>query len=146
LLQRQFIDGSVEKRYLVGVSGHPPENRFVCDAPVSTENEHLGARSVDEENGQDALTRFEVLERRDDGTSLLLAEPVTGRTNQIRVHLRHLGFPVLGDPCYQNEGPASVQTLAPGDPPLRLHAWKISICHPITGVMMTFETDRPAWV
>ncbi len=144
-LQRQFIEGAVEKGYLAGVSGHPPEDRFVCDAPVSTGNEHLGARRVDEEGGQDALTRFEVIERRADGTSLLVAEPVTGRTNQIRLHLKHLGFPVLGDPCYHNDGPGGVQTLAPGDPPLRLHAWKLSFRHPLTGVEMRFETAAPEW-
>jgi UPF0176 protein len=144
VLQRQFIEGKVMKRYLVGASGHPSEDRFVCDAPVSTENEHLGARSVDDENGQDALTRFEVLERRADGTSLLLAEPVTGRTNQIRVHLKHLGFPVIGDPCY-GDVPREKQTLFTDDPPLRLHAWKLSFFHPLSGAEMCFETARPQW-
>jgi UPF0176 protein len=145
VLQRQFIEGKVVKQYLVGVSGHPNEDRFVCDAPVSTENEHLGARSVDEENGQDALTRFEVLERRADGTSLLLAEPVTGRTNQIRVHLKHLGYPVLGDPCYGSEGPGKKQTLSTDDPPLRLHAWKLEFCHPLSETEICFETARTQW-
>ena len=145
LLQRQFIEGSVEKCYLVGVSGHPVADHFTCDAPVSTETEVTGARSVDDENGQAALTGFEVLERRNDGTSLLLAVPVTGRTNQIRIHLSHLGHPVLGDPCYQAEGIGNTQTIAPGDPPLRLHAWKLAFRHPLSGAEMCFETDRPAW-
>jgi RluA family pseudouridine synthase len=145
LLQRQFIEGSVEKCYLVGVSGHPVADRFTCDAPVSTEAEVTGARRVDDENGQSAVTRFEVLERRHDGTSLLHAVPVTGRTNQIRIHLSHLGHPVIGDPCYQAEGIGSTQTLAPGDPPLRLHAWKLAFRHPLTGGEMRFETGRPAW-
>ena len=145
LLQRQFIDGDVMKSYLVGVAGHPPDDRFSCDAPVSSDPEEIGSRRIDEENGQTALTRFEVLERRADGTSLLLAEPVTGRTNQIRVHLMHLGYPVLGDPCYGNGGTGASQTLAPDDPPLRLHAWKLAFRHPLTGAEMSFETDRPDW-
>ncbi len=146
ILQRQFLDGSVDKRYLVRVSGHPQRDAFVCDAPISPEPGTLGTHAVDEEEGQQALTRFRVLERSADGTALLEAELCTGRTNQIRVHLWHLGHPVAGDPAYlPDHRLGDTQTLDASAPPLQLHAWKITFRHPRTGQEMGFETDRPHW-
>ncbi len=91
-------------------------------------------------------TEFRVLDRRPDGTTLLEARPLTGRTNQIRVHLRHLGHPVIGDPAYHSgPGPCEIQTLDLGAPPLRLHAWKLSLKHPRSGEPLCFEAGRPDW-
>lgn len=146
LLQRQFLDGSVEKIYRVNASGHPENDRFSCEAPVSGEPDALGARMIDERNGLAARTDFTVIERRADGTALLEARLGTGRTNQIRAHLWHLGFPVVGDPAYLPGGViGDTQTLALDAPPLRLHAWKLAFRHPRTGEMMRFEAARPAW-
>src|SRR5262249_32980297 len=99
-LQPQFANGKVEKTYLVRVQGHPPEDVFRCEAPISDESGKLGSRTVDETDGQAADTWFRVLQRHADGTALLEARPLTGRTNQIRIHLWHLGYPVYGDAAY----------------------------------------------
>ncbi len=69
-----------------------------------------------------------------------------GRTNQIRIHLWHLGFPILGDAAYLVDGEiGETQTLAVDDPPLFLHALRIAFTHPLTKERVTFEAERPAW-
>lgn len=146
LLQRQFIEGKVEKRYLVRVHGHPAEDRFSCDAPISQESGALGTRTVDEEDGLESRTGFEVIERLADGTSLLEAVLHTGRTNQIRVHLWQAGHGVVGDPAYLADGTlGGTQTLDPELAPLCLCAWKLSFTHPRSGERLKFRIGRPEW-
>ena len=87
-----------------------------------------------------------MIERCQDGTTLLEAKLGTGRTNQIRVHLWQLGYPVIGDPAYlPNRLIGETQTLDLESPPLQLHAWKLSFLHPLSGEAIAFETERPAW-
>jgi RluA family pseudouridine synthase len=146
LLQRQFIEGRVEKVYLVRVTGHPKEDVFFSEAPISTEPGTLGTHAVDEDDGQTSRTDFKVIERRADGTALLEAVLGTGRTNQIRIHLWHLGYPVVGDPAYLPDGLiGDTQTLDVDAQPLQLHAWKLAFTHPRTDEPMRFETERPDW-
>jgi UPF0176 protein len=145
-LQPQFARGTVEKLYLVRVQGRPPEDVFRCDAPISVESGELGSRIVDEQSGQDARTEFRVLARNPDGTTLLEARPLTGRTNQIRVHLWHLDFPVCGDPVYLlRKKLGDTQTLSVDDLPLCLHSWKISFTHPLTKERVKFSAPPPEW-
>lgn len=146
LVQPQFARGEVEKIYLVRVQGQPVSNEFTCDAPISDIAGALGSRIVDPESGLPASTHFRVLERFADGTSLLEARPLTGRTNQIRVHLWHLDFPVCGDPTYWPGGRlGDSQTLAIGAPPLCLHASRITLVHPVRRERVQFTAPMPAW-
>jgi RluA family pseudouridine synthase len=145
-LQAQFAQGRVEKTYLVRVSGPLPGNEFYCDAPISTAAGAGCSRTVDLAHGQAARTEFRPLRRLADGTSLLEATPLTGRTNQIRVHLWHLGLPVCGDTVYLPGGKLGrTQTLAVGDPPLCLHAARTRFGHPSSGEPMEFTAPSPAW-
>jgi len=145
LVQPQFERGEVEKLYLARVKGHPPQDEFICDAPVSAEAGKLGGRNVDAA-GLEARTEFRVLQRDSDGTALLEARPITGRTNQIRIHLWHHGFPICGDAAYLADGEiGETQTLAMDAPPLCLHAWKITFQHPLTKERVMFEAERSAW-
>ena len=145
-LQPQFERGQVEKFYLVRVQGRPTAEKFSCAAPIANEAGKLGSRAVDLENGLAARTEFSVLKKFPDGTTLLAARPLTGRTNQIRIHCAHLGFPVTGEPVYQPDGKlGEVQTLRVDDPPLCLHAWKISFAHPQTKQRMSFTAPPPPW-
>ena len=97
-------------------------------------------------SGQRARTEFRVRQRNADGTALLEARPLTGRTNQIRVHLWHLGFPVCGDAAYLPGGKIGrTQTLAVADPPLCLHAWRVRFVHPLTNEPVEFTAPLPAW-
>jgi RluA family pseudouridine synthase len=145
-LQPQFASGKVEKTYLVRVHGHPKENVFSCEAPISAESGTLGSRTVDETDGQAASTRFRVLHRHADGTALLEARPLTGRTNQIRIHLWHLGYPVCGDAAYlTGKQLGDTQTLRVDDPPLCLHAWKTKFLHPLNHEPVEFTARPPVW-
>jgi len=147
LLQPQFTRGKVEKVYLVRVQGSPVAENFRCEAPISAEAGALGSREVDDSSGLPACTDFRVLDRSADGTSLLEARPLTGRTNQIRVHLWQLGMPVCGDQVYLlNNKLGDTQTLTLADSPLCLHAWRLSFTHPLTKERVTFEAAKPAWV
>ncbi len=146
LLQRQFIEGTVDKRYLVRVVGHPENDRFYSEAPISAEPATMGTRVIDELDGLPSRTDFQVLRRDDDETTLLEAKLLSGRTNQIRVHLWQLGYPVVGDPAYLPGGlTGDAQTLDPESPALQLHSWKLSFQHPLSGAAMGFETERPRW-
>ena len=146
LLQRQFLEGAVDKRYLVRAVGHPADDVFFSEAPISAEPDVMGTRVIDEFEGLPSRTDFQVIQRCENGTTLLEARLDTGRTNQIRVHLWQLGYPVVGDPAYlPDQQTGDTQTLDPQAPPLQLHAWKLSFRHPLSGKLMNFETDRPAW-
>lgn len=142
LLQPQFTRGEVEKIYHAKVHGHPVDDAFSCDLAIADEPTDVGARLIDP-NGLSALTHFKVLKRNPDGTSFLEARPVTGRTNQIRVHLWALGFPICGDPVYLPVGKlGKTQTLSIGEPPLSLHAKKITFNHPITKKRVSYESEK----
>ena len=145
LLQPQFSDGAVGKVYLAKILGHPQKDDFLIDAPISDTPSALGSREI-EEGGQMARTEIRVVRRDADGTALVEARPLTGRTNQIRIHLWHEGFPIVGDPVYLPGGQrGETQTLSPDDPPMCLHAWKLSFEHPEKKERVDFETELPDW-
>jgi 23S rRNA-/tRNA-specific pseudouridylate synthase len=131
--------------YAARIQGHPTEDRFACEAAIASRTTELGAREIDED-GATAVTEFRVMQRFADGTALVAARPFTGRTNQIRVHLWHLGWPIVGDQVYLlNQQRGDTQTHALDDPPLCLHAQRIAFRHPITNERVTFECPPPAW-
>ncbi len=143
-LQPQFENGTVRKRYVAKVHGHPVDDAFESTAAISREPTQTGGRAIDPD-GLASHTKFTVSERRDDGTSLIECIPVTGRTNQIRLHLWDLGHPIVGDPMYlPGKQLGAKQTLEPGDPSLCLHAASIEFEHPTTRERMTFEV-APKW-
>ena len=145
-LQRQFAQGQVKKSYLVRVTGPLPAEEFHCTEPISAGAGEGCSRTVDRENGLAAHTEFRAVRRFADGTHLLEARPLTGRTNQIRVHLWHLGVPVKGDPLYlPGQKLGRTQTLAPGDPPLCLHAAWIKFLHPSSRKPVEFKAPLPTW-
>lgn len=142
-LQPQFKTGDVQKQYVARIYGRPMEAQFECHAPIQAAPGAAGIRLPDP-NGAPASTRFRVLQLGE--TALIEAVPLTGRTNQIRVHLWQLGLPIVGDPMYLTCGQLGVaQALTISDPPLCLHAAAISFLHPTTGERVQFEAPLPAW-
>jgi 23S rRNA pseudouridine1911/1915/1917 synthase len=124
------------RAYLAMVRGGVPYDRFEVDAPLG----RAGARiRVEATGGREASTGFEVRERFDRAT-LLEAEPRTGRTHQIRVHLSSIGHPILGDRRYGGGG-EDARELGLERP--FLHAWRIAFDHPITGERIDLEDPLP---
>src|SRR5690606_23414312 len=100
-------------------------NHFCCDAPISSEPGAVGTRTIDEQ-GLPARTEFFVVARDADGTALLRAKPLTGRTNQIRLHLWSQGWPICGDQMYlAHQQLGTTQTHSPAASALCLHAHQI---------------------
>lgn len=134
-LHRQFRERTVEKYYVARVSGHPAADEGVVSAPLRVV-EGTGRSRVDTD-GKPSTTAWHVVSRDDDDTALLSLCPRTGRSHQIRVHLAHLGHPVLGDRFY---APPGVAALAPR---LLLHAASITLDHPYTRQRVTFTAPVP---
>jgi RluA family pseudouridine synthase len=144
-LQPEFSAGKVEKVYVARVQGHPPTGTIVCEVPIGREAEEVGSRLPDEA-GLPARTEFKVLARNADNTTLIEARPITGRTNQIRVHLWQLGWPICGDQLYlPNQQLGQTQTHAVDDLPLCLHAHQLKFNHPRTGELVCCEAAFPSW-
>ena len=132
-LHRMLREGQVEKVYLAVVKGRyagPPEIRAPLHKYVTGSGERRVAVT---ERGVSALTRVTVLERSGE-LSLLEVRLLTGRTHQIRVHLAHVGHPVVGDAKY---GGGDAKRLL-------LHAAKLAFRHPLTGEPLRLESPAPA--
>ena len=146
-IHEQFKAGTVGKIYLAKVIGHPAEDKFSCSEKISGDRKAVGSRAIDNSDaGLPAHTDFEVVARLNDGTALVHCFPKTGRTNQIRLHLSHLGFPIVGDPTYAAGAPVKEkQSLTVDDPPMCLHALSLTLEHPLTNSEITFNAPAPAW-
>lgn len=138
VLARQFEVRSVHKRYLARVVGRVEHEQFECALPVSSGPEGEGRRSA--RSGRAALTRVRCVAR-ETHSSVVLAEPVSGRTNQIRLHLAMSGHPIVGDEAYGRG--ASMKS---GEELLHLHAWTLTLEHPESARRLTLESPMPDWV
>jgi 23S rRNA pseudouridine1911/1915/1917 synthase len=135
-LVAMFRRHDVDRRYLTLVRGQVEHQAFSVDAALGR---HAARVVLDATSGRPAETRFEVRELLDCAT-LLQAAPQTGRTHQIRVHLRSIEHPVLGDRVYGGMGD-DARRLGLTRP--FLHSWKIAFAHPITGVRIEREEPLP---
>ncbi len=148
----QFERRTVRKMYVAVVEGRVQLDSDVIDAPIGVhptvrEKFAVMIRENKIDIAKPAQTTYEVAERYR-GYSLVRLLPKTGRTHQLRVHMSHLGHPIAGDTMYGGR-PVSEQSLTGEGSPeafLRtqaLHAWKISIRHPILEKIMEFEAPFP---
>lgn len=128
-LARQFQRKFVEKKYLAVVDGAVEKENGTIVAAIGRFAEEK--RWDVKPGGKHSETRFVVMERRRDST-LLELEPVTGRTNQLRIHCASIGHPIVGDIA---RGGSEFGRLC-------LHAWKLSFRHPFTREDMQFESSR----
>lgn len=148
-LSEQAREHRFDRRYLALVRGEFKENAGRITAPVGRSIHDRGRMTVTGVKGKEAVTRFEVLERFG-AASLVSLALETGRTHQIRVHLRFAGHPVLGDPVY---GVTEFKTWKVTDrvrialeslEGQALHAELLGFVHPITGRRGTFTAPPPA--
>ncbi|HDF7037300.1 TPA: RluA family pseudouridine synthase [Staphylococcus aureus] len=133
-LVEQLMDKSVKRKYIALVHGNIPHDYGTIDAPISrNKNDRQSMAVVDD--GKEAVTHFNVLEHFKDYT-LVECQLETGRTHQIRVHMKYIGFPLVGDPKY---GPK--KTLDIGGQ--ALHAGLIGFEHPVTGEYIERHAELP---
>ena len=139
-LRDLFREHHIERRYVALVDGAPAQDHGEVDAPLHEAYEG-GRRRVARrgEPGREALTRWSVRERFA-GAALLEVELGTGRQHQIRIHLAHVGLPVLGDAVYGGRGPAHPPVPVPRQ---MLHAWRLAFRHPQSGVDVAVESPPP---
>jgi 23S rRNA pseudouridine1911/1915/1917 synthase len=146
-----FRHRRVEKTYLARVIGRVALDAFDVDVPIGpVPFPPLGWISGACHGGRPALTHVRIL-RRDEDETLVEARPVTGRSQQIRIHLAAAGHPVAGDPMYVAGGiPGPWRegdpTVKPGDCGYLLHAWWIRFPHPRDGGIVEVEAPPPSWV
>ena len=141
-LQAQFKDRTVDKEYLALVHGKTdPEGEVL--APIDRDP-HLRRRFAVVEGGRESKTSYRREELLNDGEeiySYLRVHPLTGRTHQIRVHLKHIQHPVVSDPLYLSDKRLKADLKL--CPRLFLHATSLTFTHPTTGAQMRFEAELP---
>ena len=146
-LSSAFASREVRKTYLALVHGRPEKDEGVINAPMGRDPDHKTRMAV-VRGGREALSSYRVTWTSPDRRiSLVEVDIATGRTHQIRVHMAHIGHPLLGDGLY---GPAPQAELKRRDKLLHrlaqrqmLHAWKLAFTHPETGEELSFACAPP---
>ncbi|MGG0215810.1 RluA family pseudouridine synthase [Bacillus mycoides] len=133
-LVNQLVAKTVTRRYKAIVHGVIPHDKGIIDAPIGRDKKERQSMTVDE-NGKNAVTHFQVLERFKDFT-LVECRLETGRTHQIRVHMKYIGYPLAGDPKYGPKKTLDMNGQA-------LHAGILGFDHPRTGEYIEFEAPIP---
>jgi 23S rRNA pseudouridine1911/1915/1917 synthase len=157
-LSAQFADhgktGEMRRGYLAFVWGVPNRQRGTIDAPIDR-HPHAREKMAVREGGREAVTHWEIVEsfNAPDGkpvAALLACQLETGRTHQIRVHLAHIGHPLMGDPVYGPHFKTKASRLgAAGQAALAtlgrqaLHAYLLALEHPKTGAILEWNSDLP---
>ncbi len=134
IAQKSKEECSIQREYLALILGTLKEKEGTIDAPIARKDSSVIERCVDFSHGDRAITHYKVSEEKN-GYSLLSIRLETGRTHQIRVHMKHIGHPLVGDSLYNpNPGPMSRQAL---------HSYKLTFPHPISGERMEFTAPLP---
>ena len=133
-LVNQLVDKSVTRVYTALVHGHIPHDNGTIEAPIGRDKKERQNMAI-VDNGRHAVTHFKVLERYGDFT-LVECRLETGRTHQIRVHMKYIGYPLAGDPKYGPRKTIEFNGQA-------LHAGTIGFDHPVTGEYLEFNQPLP---
>ena len=137
-LAQQLQDHSLYRGYEAICVGGPREDSGTIDAPIARHRTDRKKMAVDWQSRRRAVTHYTVLERFP-GCTHIACRLETGRTHQIRVHMAHIGHPLLGDTVYGSKTPY------PGLAGQCLHARTLTFTHPRTGERMTVECPLPDW-
>jgi len=134
-LKAALAAGQIRREYLALVEGRPPARSGTIEAPIGRDRRHRMLMSTDSEAPKPAITHFE-LERTLPQATLLRVRLQTGRTHQIRVHLRAIGHPVCGDREYGHAGLYGLERQF-------LHATRLAFGHPVTGERLDIVSPLP---
>jgi tRNA pseudouridine32 synthase / 23S rRNA pseudouridine746 synthase len=127
-ISRQFQERKVHKTYHAVVYGNVEKDEGTVELPIKTDWENRPLQIICHENGKHALTHYQVLERDiENNSTRLLLKPHTGRTHQLRIHMREIGHPILGCDMYAHEEALKMS------PRLMLHATTLEFEHPDSG-------------
>ncbi|MCM3626424.1 RluA family pseudouridine synthase [Paenibacillus glycanilyticus] len=136
-LAEQLKDHSVSRKYIALVHGNLPHDQGTIDAPIGRDQNDRKLFTVTDRNSKHAVTHFVVLERISDDYTIVELQLETGRTHQIRVHMKYIGYPLAGDPMYGRNKTVALKGQA-------LHAALLGFKHPRTGEYLEFEAPIPA--
>ncbi|MDQ8738945.1 RluA family pseudouridine synthase [Paenibacillus sp. LHD-38] len=135
-LAEQLKEHTVTRKYIALVHGNVPHDQGTIDAPIGRDLNDRKLFTVTDHNSRHAVTHFHVLERLGDYTIVEL-QLETGRTHQIRVHMKYIGHPLAGDPVYGRNKTVALKGQA-------LHAMLLGFTHPRSGERLEFEQPLPA--
>ena len=133
LLTEGFTNKTINREYLALLVGNVPSDTATIDASIGRDPHDRKKMKVTEINAKEAVTHLTVLERLG-GYTLVRLKLDTGRTHQIRVHMKYIGYPVHNDPVYHKAGTAFGQFL---------HSARLNFIHPITKEKLSFEVEPP---
>jgi 23S rRNA pseudouridine1911/1915/1917 synthase len=146
-LSAQLADRSLSRRYAALVWGQPPQAEGTIDAPIAR-HPKLRQQMAIVQGGKQAITHYQLRESFYGRASLVECRLETGRTHQIRVHMKHLGHPLLGDTTYggkiPHKTPESILTALNAFPRQALHAFQLTLTHPRLGKKLRCEAPLPA--
>ena len=135
ILSTMTKNREVHREYLAVVKGRvTPSSGTIC-APLARKEGTIIERMVDFEHGEEAITHYKLI-REANGHSLVSLKLETGRTHQIRIHMKYLGFPLIGDYLYNPDMEHMTRQA--------LHSHHMEFAHPITGEWMSFTAPLPA--
>ncbi len=134
ILADDFKNKRVKREYIALIEGVFPHNKATIDAPIGRNETSRKEMAVTDKNSKKAITHLEVLKRYKNYTLVKLVLE-TGRTHQIRVHMKYIGYPVFNDPVYSKKKSTSFGQF--------LHSAKITFTEPITKEKLTFSVPLP---
>ena len=134
ILTEYFKNKKVKREYLALITGVFPHETATIDAPIGRDPKDRKKMTVTADNSKEAVTHLKVLKRYKEYT-LVSLKLDTGRTHQIRVHMKYIGYPVYNDPVYTNKKTTEFGQF--------LHSYKMEFDHPITKEHMSFECPMP---
>lgn len=135
-LSYQFAQRFIHKRYYARLYGKPEKNKGIVNIPLSVDYPNRPMQKVDWENGKPSVTCYSVSQKEHWGV-LVELHPITGRSHQLRIHMRELGCPILGDRLY-----SPIESVTAVDR-LQLHAQSIELIHPLHAKRMCFDCAIP---
>ena len=136
-LNKQFETRKIQKTYVARVKGHLKNSSGRIELPIIVDWPNRPKQKVCFENGRDSTTLYQVLIRESQNFSRVELTPITGRSHQLRLHMKSIGHPIVGDKLYADKATIKASNR------LELHSSSLRIRHPMTNVFQVFSSSVP---